>query len=82
MSAGLEAMYQELILDHARHPEGTGDPSASRQASQVHLPAVSFSQRLMRGAIGLGLANQSWTTCLAISGLDTQRLTSLGAPLM
>ncbi|WP_029149772.1 Fe-S cluster assembly sulfur transfer protein SufU [Microbacterium indicum] len=24
----LEAMYQELILDHARTPEGTGDPAA------------------------------------------------------
>lgn len=27
MSAGLEAMYQELILDHAKHPEGKGDPT-------------------------------------------------------
>lgn len=27
MSGGLEAMYQELILDHAKTPEGKGDPS-------------------------------------------------------
>lgn len=27
MSSGLEAMYQELILDHAKTPEGAGDPS-------------------------------------------------------
>ncbi|WP_156759627.1 Fe-S cluster assembly sulfur transfer protein SufU [Microbacterium karelineae] len=25
--SGLEAMYQELILDHAKTPEGKGDPS-------------------------------------------------------
>ncbi|WP_221584234.1 Fe-S cluster assembly sulfur transfer protein SufU [Microbacterium sp. G2-8] len=25
--SGLEGMYQELILDHARTPEGKGDPS-------------------------------------------------------
>ncbi|MBP2435721.1 Fe-S cluster assembly sulfur transfer protein SufU [Microbacterium amylolyticum] len=25
--SGLEAMYQELILDHAKHPEGKGDPA-------------------------------------------------------
>ncbi|MGI6877655.1 Fe-S cluster assembly sulfur transfer protein SufU [Microbacterium sp. gxy059] len=24
--SGLEGMYQELILDHSRSPEGTGDP--------------------------------------------------------
>jgi len=27
MSSELEQMYQELILDHARTPEGKGDPS-------------------------------------------------------
>ncbi|MTE23733.1 Fe-S cluster assembly sulfur transfer protein SufU [Microbacterium sp. ZXX196] len=26
--SGLEAMYQELILDHAKTPEGKGDPTA------------------------------------------------------
>lgn len=26
--SGLEAMYQELILDHAKTPEGKGDPHA------------------------------------------------------
>lgn len=28
MSSALEQMYQELILDHARSPEGKGDPNA------------------------------------------------------
>lgn len=28
MSNALEQMYQELILDHAKSPEGKGDPSA------------------------------------------------------
>ena len=27
MSTDLQALYQELILDHSRHPEGKGDPS-------------------------------------------------------
>ena len=27
MSNALEQMYQELILDHSKSPEGKGDPS-------------------------------------------------------
>ncbi|MBO3664043.1 Fe-S cluster assembly sulfur transfer protein SufU [Microbacterium stercoris] len=34
MSAELEELYRELILDHSRHPQGKGDPSAA--AHQHH----------------------------------------------
>jgi nitrogen fixation NifU-like protein len=29
MSAGLEELYRELILDHSRNPQGKGDPSSA-----------------------------------------------------
>lgn len=60
MSAGLEAMYQELILDHAKHPEGQGDPAQHPVTHHELSPSCGDEITLGVTVEGAAIAGLHW----------------------
>lgn len=56
--SGLESLYQELILDHAKHPRGIGlapdgpDAASSHQRNPVCGDEITVRVRVEDGAVG------------------------------